>query len=369
MKIRVIIVWFLLVLGFSSIAQNANSLYRNVKKANKSLLNFDDSTLVVKSQLINRFTNSKTDNIYSFQFFNKSRGDYRFISAKKTNAQYLYESQKVTILYLDSDSSKVIGTKPFFFDKRHTQSWYNAFNLILSKKKHDFTIIRYTKPKIRYNNGDTAVLSQKNRKWGDERLIYFRTNNFRIFKYTETNINGDRPDSSVSVEIQYFDFNCFDSVNRLYNLGKYNDRVFVEKASIVSNQTYFDTLYLLGDSLLTNNSQQYFLLDYWYLGCPPCLKMMPFMEQLHTKLDTSKVLMLGINPYNEEQAILKYLNNKGYNFLQLNSEYFNPFPDVTEYPQLILVDENFREIKVFKGYNKSIESIIRDYLQSLDMLK
>jgi thiol-disulfide isomerase/thioredoxin len=129
-------------------------------------------------------------------------------------------------------------------------------------------------------------------------------------------------------------------------------------------------LYVLGDSVIPVDRGKFYLFDYWYLSCVPCLEMMPFMNKLHHKADTGKLIIIGVNTYDSEANISQYLNKRGYSFIQLDILKNRPFHRINEHPTLILLDGNFNEIKRFKGYGKDItEKQILAFLKSRGLLR
>ena len=352
-------------------AQFLNERYRDLKKENSSITNFSDSTLFVKYTLVNRFTEDTSVFLNTFLFYKKKNTNFEYFQNINSPYTYYFKNNVFYSIKGNGDST-AYSQKPFSFDKSHSSSLYFVLGRIPTRKKGDFSIFRYSKPKVVVESNDTMVISQIDRKYGGTRYLCFSKKDYRIYRLEKKNNDTDRPDSYFNFEIAYFQKDRLDSLNREYKLGQYYESKIKaeEKELEVVKSTVFDSICLLGNPATKTYGNKFVLFDYWYLGCSPCIQMMPFMNELNNRIDTSKVTIIGVNMVNDKDDILRYKNQRGYDWVQLDKSKTKPLHDLNSHPQLILVDKNMKDVKVFKGYGKGVSDLeIKLYLKSMNLLK
>ncbi|MCB9262714.1 MAG: TlpA family protein disulfide reductase [Flavobacteriales bacterium] len=346
--------------------QSAKKLFEEVKKANTSLSDYDDSTMYIQYEFVNRFTDEKTESSGSFLFYQKNH-PYLFLGADIYSFK-IFKADSVFIVNKNGDTTnRFEPTTPFEFDKSNPNGLYWLLTKIPTEKRGSFSKKEYSKPMLVYNNKDTFAIARIDKKWGNVHTFYF-TKSHRIFRYEVVNDNPERPDSSWIYNFNYFKHNCFDSLNQRLHYGETPRPPYPPIDNRKDSLTYnkHDTVFLLNDSILTNFSGKFILFDYWYLSCHPCLQMMPFMNQLHQEIDTSKLIIIGVNPYDDQEHINRYLERKGYHVLQMNAKKMKPFHHIDSFPTLILLDADFNEVKQQVGYggtfsDKEIRQMLKEY--------
>ena len=50
-----------------------------------------------------------------------------------------------------------------------------------------------------------------------------------------------------------------------------------------------------GDSISLSDLDRPVLINFWYTGCPPCRKEMPYLQQIYDERQSSKLVVLAIN--------------------------------------------------------------------------
>lgn len=354
------------------LAQSNKDIYSKLLENNRSLYDIKDSTLYFDCYLYNRF---KFDTLnfkkcYLLKSNNPKTQEYEISTIywinKIENSKYVSYSKK----WNNIDSPTYL--KKYNLDKGRPNSIFYPFDVLPKVRNGGFDKKIYCNTSIQLYN-DTFVLTQDYKKLKRKRKLYFK-GDYKIFKIEKFNYNTEESDEYFCVNISYFPSNRFDSINYAHKLGFYTPII---KDSIKTIIKLIDTLsksskqiHILGDdSVLSVSKNKYILLDYWYLSCSPCLKMMPFMSRLHTLIDTNKIIIIGVNESDKEMNITKYLESKGYHFIQIDAnKNIMPF-DIIEFPTLILVDSDFNEIYRFKGYNsKFSDDLILKYLKSLGLL-
>ncbi|MBI1306379.1 MAG: hypothetical protein GC181_07175 [Bacteroidetes bacterium] len=359
---------YLVIFSGQVFSQSARQLYKKVKQANNSISDFEDSTFLIRCTLSNRFTQSNTSFLNTYLFPTKNYS-YNFYGAKP-GSSCVYNKFKIIGTGLSGDTFE-INIKPYNFDRYHSNSFFFPLYWVPTFEKGDFSRRKFTRPKLIYHSNDTFALAQKNKVWNGTRIIYF-TSNYRIFKYASFNDDNDRPDSAFNIEFNYFKGNCFDSLNREFNLGKFSippKNVTEELNRDTTVEFNKNSIPTINGNTIKSTSGKYILIDYWYLSCSPCLQMLPFVNELHEQIDTAKLIMFGVNPYDTKSNINRYISRKGYLIDQLDVEVMKPLHDINSFPTLILLDENLQEVKRFVGYGKRVsDSEIMKYLKSLDLL-
>ena len=349
--------------------QSAVGVYAKVKKLNISFKEYKDSTLLIKQKVINRFTQETSERIDCFYFTDKL--NYKFSRVQENIYHYSYNVDTVSIIYPNGDIFGERALKPYNYDDRDAQNWFYSLKQIPSKNKGDFSRLNYSRPRVSHLKGDTMVICQYDRGLNQDRRLYFNNVDFRIHKIQYSNDNLERPDSLVEFEFYYYEGVRYASLKRAYNLGKYHENIHAESTTEVPKtlQNVNDSIFLLTDSLISGLSNKYILFDYWYLSCSPCIQMMPFIQQLHNEIDTSKVITIGVNMMDDEDDIVRYKNKSGYYLNEMDRMKMLPLHRLNEHPQLILVDKALNDVKVIKGYSKGhSDREIRAYLKSLDLL-
>lgn len=112
-----------------------------------------------------------------------------------------------------------------------------------------------------------------------------------------------------------------------------------------------------------------YLIDFWHVGCAPCLKAMPELENLYTKYKTAGLKLVGLNPMDEGR---KELVSKFKERLQINYELLLISPETAQgwkvkiFPTLYLV-KNGKIVYSKIGYREEdillLEEQILSYLK------
>jgi thiol-disulfide isomerase/thioredoxin len=374
MKNSRIIIIYLLLFNYNLVAQTDKEIYKNLIANNISFYDIKDSTVFIDLFLYNRFRNDTFTSKDVFYFKSKDKNNHQITFSSIYWLNYL---NKNTYSYenknrIFEEEKKVLDEVDF--DKNLHNSTFYPLGEILSKNKGDFnkkTYGKYTISRVK----DTFTLTQKYKKLNRTRKLYFK-DDYKIFRLEEFNHNENDPDAYLRIDFHYFQNNCFDSLNKALQLGLYTPipekkLITPVKDTISKTSKVIHTFgYNDADTLLVIDTNKYYLFDYWYLSCRPCLDMMPFMKKLHEKIDGNKLVIIGANPSDKKENILNYLNKRDYHFLQLDKTKNMPFHNINSHPTLILMDGNFNEVKRFKGYAKGYTDYeITKFLKSIDLLK
>ena len=113
------------------------------------------------------------------------------------------------------------------------------------------------------------------------------------------------------------------------------------------------------------------LYDFWYMDCPPCIKAIPLLNELHLKYGDKGLKVVGINPFNYNEKDLNRMpgfltrNNIEYPILFVDLDSIGLF-QIPAYPTFYLVDHEGNVLHSEIGFNedkaKSLDSQLEDYL-------
>lgn len=81
-----------------------------------------------------------------------------------------------------------------------------------------------------------------------------------------------------------------------------NQNPTVNSLSVGTPISEISTFKLNGEEFLLNFPQSdstLYLVDFWFVGCAPCIKAMPELEHLHQKYQTSGLQVVGLNPLDQ----------------------------------------------------------------------
>ena len=121
---------------------------------------------------------------------------------------------------------------------------------------------------------------------------------------------------------------------------------------------YWKHLTIDGDSIgLDDLKGKLVLADFFYKSCYPCMLSIPDLQWLHETYYDRGLRVIGLDPYDNEDANLKdFLSKRGvtYPILYSNREIAKSY-QVTGYPTIYLIDEHGKIIHRHKGYGKGMK--------------
>lgn len=153
------------------------------------------------------------------------------------------------------------------------------------------------------------------------------------------------------------------------------DRILINKES-----PNFE-IYNKSDTLsLASFRGKYLLLEFWGLGCLPCLRQNPVIESIRTKLNNDNLVVIGVNDDNKEstQKLLNYISKQKLekwlhvnlkdilyfeeNGLSVFNGEFDNYATIGV-PRSVLIDDKGKVIYKSYGYEASNIKIISDLLE------
>lgn len=112
---------------------------------------------------------------------------------------------------------------------------------------------------------------------------------------------------------------------------------------------------------------QYVLLNFWATWCPPCVKEMPALEEVHNKFSGKGLKVVAINDYESPKKAINYVKDGGYTFLVLTDP---PGKTSEAYkamvlPMTFIIDPEGRAIARAVGYRDWAGEGYIKYLEEL----
>ncbi len=112
--------------------------------------------------------------------------------------------------------------------------------------------------------------------------------------------------------------------------------------------------------------QDYILLDFWYIGCFPCVLALPFVDSLAKTYENKNLFVLGVNPYDTSASKMSEFKKKK------NINYSNILIDIKTadamrivgYPTLAIIERKTRKVLyVQRGYSEEMKSLLIDFIE------
>ena len=164
----------------------------------------------------------------------------------------------------------------------------------------------------------------------------------------------------------------FDEIKKNYPIVDYKERS-KEEEILLSNGTSIPELtgtrYSDNAKIsLDDYKGKIVLLDFWYIDCFPCIKAIPHLNEIHGKYYDKGLVVIGANPFNNNEKDLKRLPN----FLSNNPiDYSVMFIDkikpkdfkVYAYPSFYLIDRKGKIVHSEVGLSEEATSKIDSLIQ------
>jgi len=164
----------------------------------------------------------------------------------------------------------------------------------------------------------------------------------------------------------------FDEIKKNYPIVDYKERS-KEEEILLSNGTSIPELtgtrYSDNAKIsLDDYKGKIVLLDFWYIDCFPCIKAIPHLNEIHGKYYDKGLVVIGANPFNNNEKDLKRLPN----FLSNNPiDYSVMFIDkiklkdfkVYAYPSFYLIDRKGKIVHSEVGFSEEATSKIDSLIQ------
>jgi thiol-disulfide isomerase/thioredoxin len=119
------------------------------------------------------------------------------------------------------------------------------------------------------------------------------------------------------------------------------------------------------DSNLLDFEKGRYLLDFWFIGCYPCMKSFPYILELENKFKDNGIHFIKINPLDtkDPEKVLRYsklhsIEKDNYLIPRSLCSIFS----VNAYPTFIIIEDG-KIIKSFTGFDESVYEELKKYLE------
>lgn len=112
------------------------------------------------------------------------------------------------------------------------------------------------------------------------------------------------------------------------------------------------------------------VVNFWFVGCPPCRLEIPLLNGLVTKYDTSRVVFLAVNVQDSPEVIRSFLGKNTFQYAQFvygQTLYYKIAPNENKVPLNAVIDANGNVIFLKAGFTpviaQNLEAIVSKYLK------
>lgn len=105
------------------------------------------------------------------------------------------------------------------------------------------------------------------------------------------------------------------------------------------------------------------LLDFWYIGCEPCIKQFPKIQNLRDSFDETFLKIRSINPGDSKENILYFKSKHDFNFaFEKDTSNLAYYYNIKIFPSILLIDNTGSTIIKIEGnrpkeFNKLVDEI------------
>jgi peroxiredoxin len=138
---------------------------------------------------------------------------------------------------------------------------------------------------------------------------------------------------------------------------------------------YFEALNLDGKLVKFSDYRgKLVLLDWWYVGCKPCVKSMIDIQKIQDELGSDSFTIIGMNPISKSRAIKRFKRKFNYNHeVLLPSKTFKDAYKIRAYPTIYLIGKNGRIVYARAGYSpefaNELKTVIKQQLRNSPDIK
>lgn len=392
---KIIALWILILVSLSQTAfSQVDSIYKILKKSSTAISNIKVIQYDIKTSM-KYFADS--DTIVEFGICllqpiqNDPIGFKLIIESKAHHISYLYNGN-VIIMNNNSDSTATILDSRKYGTWAITGNWINQLIFLplsniskLTENRDSFKlksawILKQDTDKYRNCIGINLAFEDFREIKNMNRIYYIDKTTWLPLKYI-LEVDADNMHQFLKQEILNFSLNqetqlgkiCADSfIPSFYsvkrslpdsNISLMKKRIggFKNKIAPTWELTGIDGKKYKSDSL----NSKIVLLDFWYVGCFPCLKSIPILEKIYEKYKNDGLIVLGANIRDTNQVNLrKFADQRKITYpILINASEVSKIFNVTSYPTLFFIDKNgiIREIEI--GFNSNLENTIEKIIK------
>jgi peroxiredoxin len=127
----------------------------------------------------------------------------------------------------------------------------------------------------------------------------------------------------------------------------------------------FELISSNGDNIkLSDYRTKIVLLDFWYVGCKPCIKAFWDIDSLKQELGENSFVVVGMNPINRKGKINKFKDKYKYNDKVVVCRKTSIVEDynINVYPTIYIIDREGKIAFASAGYYKDLKKKIREVI-------
>jgi thiol-disulfide isomerase/thioredoxin len=103
---------------------------------------------------------------------------------------------------------------------------------------------------------------------------------------------------------------------------------------------------------------QLIYLDFWYIGCGPCMRALPHLAAMQAQHSSNGFTVLGVNPYQDSATVNRYLDRRGIELPQMLLDSLPSAYPVQAYPTWFLIGRDGEVIARDMGYGEGSEQFL-----------
>lgn len=106
------------------------------------------------------------------------------------------------------------------------------------------------------------------------------------------------------------------------------------------------------------------VLDFWYIGCPPCVRSMPRLAKLHERFSRQGVVFMGINTIDEPAKALAFIRRKELKYgFAFNGKNVADAYRVSAFPTMFVIGRDGMIKFIHEGDNEDLENILANAIE------
>jgi thiol-disulfide isomerase/thioredoxin len=288
----------------------------------------------------------------AFAFGKDSVGDLKMIVDKNNNLDF---SDDKIFKPIEFTHNKKANNDSLALSNSIEVTYERFINNKIVTVKASLFITHMNQYKMSMSNFPQYAITQLN---GEE--IAICSNNFTNLSYNSATIavvndnietRNKALDENIASMNEYLEIKGEVYKNLGVNLNK--NILTLEKISLPKNQLHstqvgFKSFPLKGNDFITNSlisldslKGKFVLLDFWAVWCGPCIKEMPNLKELYSKVDKSKFEIVGIVGDSPSAALKKIIDKQSIDWPQILSDDTNKIKEtygIKGYPTSFLLN-------------------------------
>ncbi|MEM9547034.1 MAG: TlpA disulfide reductase family protein [Bacteroidota bacterium] len=126
--------------------------------------------------------------------------------------------------------------------------------------------------------------------------------------------------------------------------------------------------YTLNDTKVTHEDlkDQITVIDFWYIGCGPCVAIVPTLDSIARKYKDVGVFVYGMNPYDSPENILRFkkYGDLAYDAVTIEHRIVDKFK-ISAYPTFYIIDQEGKVAFSKRGGDENLLTILSEEIEKL----